>query len=313
MAFSSDRSGRWAVYVIGQTDSNETVPATEVSQVSGHEAHDDYGPSFSDDGNVLVFNRDNQSIESVYVSDGASSVCDLYNPPGGLAAASADNGAASRIVFDPADPTKLVYVAGNNQIHLLTGHRGRPPPARPAPPRHRPTPTCPPRPRGAPLGPTQADANPDWSPDGTKIIFDSTRSGGHSLWYFSNPDLGQPHRHGPLALFGRFDHHDGYPAGLLAGRYAHRFHPAGHAERHPGHRLRVGHLRGAAEQRDGPHARGGLVGQQPSRTGSRSAPFPTTPEAPMALAPPRCSVCSWAARYVLIRNRRRLNLRTVST
>jgi len=121
VVFSSNRSGRWAIYVIGQADSNETVPATEISQVSGHEAHDDYGPSFSDDGNVVVFNRDNQSIDSVYVSDGSSSVCDLYNPPGGLAAASADNGAASRIVFDPADPTKLVYVAGNNQIHLLTG------------------------------------------------------------------------------------------------------------------------------------------------------------------------------------------------
>jgi hypothetical protein len=140
---------------------------------------------------VVVFNRDNQSIDSVHVSDGASSVCDLYNPPGGLAAASADNGAASRIVFDPADPTKLVYVSGNNQIHLLTGlvvpNAGQ---------------TCPTEApsdtdlstmaTGSTLGPTQADANPDWSPDGTKIVFDSTRSGGHSLWYFANPTSVSP-------------------------------------------------------------------------------------------------------------------------
>jgi Tol biopolymer transport system component len=186
VVFSSNRSGRWAIYEIGQTDANETVPATEISQVSGQESHDDYGPSFSDNGNVVVFNRDNTSIDSVYVSDGASSVCDLYNPAGGLAAASADNGAASRIVFDPADPTKLVYVAGNNQIHLLSGLVV--PTAGQTCPTEAPTDvnlsvTA----TGNTLGPSQADANPDWSPDGTKIIFDSTRSGGHSLWYFTNP------------------------------------------------------------------------------------------------------------------------------
>ena len=192
VVFSSNRSGRWAIYEIAQTDSGESTPPTEISQVSGSEAHDDYGPSFSDDGNTVVFNRDNQSIYSVYLPTGVSSACDLYDPPGGLAAASADNGAASRVVFDPADPTTLAYVAGNNQIHILSG-LVLPSAARP----------CPTEPTltdvdlsttatGSVLGPTQADADPDWSPDGSKIIFDSTRSGGHSLWYFTNPTSASP-------------------------------------------------------------------------------------------------------------------------
>ena len=140
----------------------------------------------------MVFNRDNQSIYSVYLPTGVSSACDLYDPPGGLAAASADNGAASRVVFDPADPATLAYVAGNNQIHILSG-LVLPSAARP----------CPTEPTltdvdlsttatGSVLGPTQADADPDWSPDGSKIIFDSTRSGGHSLWYFTNPTSASP-------------------------------------------------------------------------------------------------------------------------
>ncbi len=192
VVFSSNRTGRWAIYEIGQADENEATPATEISQQSGQETHDDYGPSFSDDGQSVVFNRDNQSIYSVYLSAGVTSVCDLYNPPGGLAAASSDNGAASRIVFDPADPMKLVYVGGNNQIHLLSGVQV-PTAGDPCPTQQGITDTdLSTLAAGNTLGPTQADANPDWNPNGTKIIFDSTRDGGHSLWYFNNPTSVDP-------------------------------------------------------------------------------------------------------------------------
>jgi Tol biopolymer transport system component len=193
VVFSSNRTGRWAIYEIGQTDTDESTPAAEISQINGTESHDDYGPSFSDDGNSVVFNRDNLSIYSVFLPSGVSSACDLYDPPGGLAAASGDNGAASRIVFDPADPTKLVYVAGNNHIHLLSGvvvpTAAHPCPAEPSLTDVDLSATAT---GGTPLGASQADANPDWSPDGTKIIFDSTRAGGHSLWYFTNPTSGSP-------------------------------------------------------------------------------------------------------------------------
>jgi Tol biopolymer transport system component len=193
VAFSSNRTGRWAIYEIGQTDTDESTPAAEISQVNGSETHDDYGPSFSDDGNTVVFNRDNKSIYSVYLPSGVSSACDLYDPSGGLAGASGDNGASSRVVFDPADPTKLVYVAGNNHIHLLSGvvvpSAAHPCPAETALTDVDLSATAT---GGTALGQNQADANPDWSPDGTKIIFDSTRAGGHSLWYFTNPTSASP-------------------------------------------------------------------------------------------------------------------------
>ena len=192
VVFSSNRTGRWAIFEVSQTDENESTPAAEISQVPDSETHDDYAPSFSDDGKTVIFNRDNQSIYTVYLSVGESSACDLYDPSGGLAAASGDNGAASRIVFDPAQPTTLAYVAGNNQVHLLSGIQ-LPSAADPCPTQTSLTDidlstTA----TGTPLLPTQADADPDWSPDGTKIIFDSTRSGGHSLWYFTNPTSGSP-------------------------------------------------------------------------------------------------------------------------
>jgi Tol biopolymer transport system component len=190
VVFSSNRSGRWAIYDITQTDTNESTPATEISQVSGQEAHDDYGPSYSDDGGIVVFNRDNLHIYSVVTATGPSSACDLYDPAGGLASAATD-GSVSRIVFDPADPTSLVYVSGNNHIHLLSGLV--------VPTASIPCPTEPTlsdvdlsaTATGTALG-AQADDNPDWSPDGSKIIFDSTRTGGHSLWYFTGPTSVSP-------------------------------------------------------------------------------------------------------------------------
>ena len=192
VVFSTNRTGRWAIDEIAQSDEDESTPAVEISQVADEETHDDYGPSFSDDGTTVVFNRDNQSIDTVVVADGPSSACDLYSPPDGLAAASSDNGASSRVVFDPADPRVLAYVAGNNHIHLLRGivlpTAGAPCPAQTGLVDTDLSATA----TGTALGPTQADANPDWSPDGTKIIFDSTRDGGHSLWYFSDPTSVDP-------------------------------------------------------------------------------------------------------------------------
>ena len=141
-------------------------------------------------GETVVFNRDNAALYTLYASAGASSVCLLYTPPEGLAPASSDNGSGSRAVFDPDDPTKLIYVGGDNHLHLLSGI---------------PNPTgtnpCSVSPSSltetdlsaeatAPAGESitgAADANPDWNPAGlgatsvqigghsTNVIFDSTR------------------------------------------------------------------------------------------------------------------------------------------
>jgi hypothetical protein len=124
-------------------------------------------------------------------------VCLLYTPPEGLAPASSDNGAGSRAVFDPLDQSKLLFVGGDNHIHLLSGI--------PVPSGHNPCGVAPSSltdtdlsaEATAPAGESisgAADANPDWNPAGegstsvqigghnTNVIFDSTRGGGHTLW-----------------------------------------------------------------------------------------------------------------------------------
>jgi len=299
--FSSNRSGRWAVYEIAQSDTGEGTPATEISQVSGHEAHDDYGASFSDDGGVVVFNRDNQSIESVVLADGVSSACSLYSPSGGLAAASSDNGASSRVVFDPAAPTVLAYVAGNNHIHLLSGivlpTAGTPCPAQTSLTDVDLSATA----TGAAIGPTQADANPDWSPDGTKIIFDSTRSGGHSLWYFTGPTSGTPTVSALWpGLAGSTTTTDTQPV----------FSPDGtkiaYTQPVPGNGNQVIDFENtfgapAADSTDLTLGAGASANSQP--VWQPVEPFPNTPEAPLAVLLPASGLLAGGA-FVLVRRRR---------
>ena len=194
---SSARSGHWAVYSIPQSAQEPPTSPTELSQVSGEETHDDYSPSVAPDGETVVFNRDNTALYTFYATSGASSVCLLYAPPEGLAPASSDNGAGSRPVFDPQDQTKLLFVGGDNHLHLLSGI--------PVPVGHNPCSVSPSSltdtdlsvEATAPAGDgiaSAADANPDWNPAGTgttavqigghntNVIFDSTRGGGHTLW-----------------------------------------------------------------------------------------------------------------------------------
>jgi len=309
VVFSSNRSGRWAIYQISQTDTNESVPATEISQTSGHEAHDDYGPSFSDDGSVVVFNRDLLGIYSIVLSDGVSSACDLYNPTGGLATPSSD-GSSSRIVFDPADPTKLVYVAGNNQIHLLSGivlpTAGTPCPTEPGLTDINLSTTA--TPTGTSTG-TPADDNPDWRPDGSTIIFDSTRNGGHSLWYFSNPTSGSP------TVTALWPTQTG-PSGTSDTQPV--FSPDGthiaYTQPQPGTQVidYESNTFGAPlnSETDLTLGAGSSANSQPDW--QPAGPGNGTPEAPAAVLLPGAGLLIGGG-YVLIRNRRRLSLRTVTT
>jgi WD40-like Beta Propeller Repeat len=195
--FSSERSGFWTIYSLAQSVSEPGTTATELSQVPGSESQDDYSPSVSPNGETVVFNRNNSALYTLYASKGPSSVCLLYTPPDGLADASEDNGSGSRPVFDPLDPTKLLYVDANGHIHLLSGI---PNPATTNP--------CSVSPSSltdvdlsaeatAPAGEGISgafDADPDWNPAGlgttspqvnghsANIIFDSTRGGGHTLF-----------------------------------------------------------------------------------------------------------------------------------
>jgi WD40-like Beta Propeller Repeat len=198
--FSSNRDagGKWVIYDISTNAPEPPGSPTELSQLSGQESNDDYAPSVAPDGRTVVFNRNDVSLDTLDadVLDPQSTVCTLYSPAVGLAAVS--NGRASRAIFNPENPTELLYVGGDNHLHLVTGL-----PASSA--------TPPSNPCGAVAsqngvtdtdlsveatdsltGSTDAsgsyqDENPDWSPDGSKIIFDSTRGGtNHTLWQMTN-------------------------------------------------------------------------------------------------------------------------------
>ena len=186
---SRDNAGHWVIEDIHTAAPEPPGSATELSQVSGSESNDDYAPSVAMDGRTVVFNRNDVTLDTLDAGAAtpSSTVCVLYTPPVGLASVNTDGG-ASRPEFNPVDPTQLLYVGGDNHLHLVTGL--------PAPSATAPTNPC-----GAVAGQngvtdtdlsakaidsltnatdaggTYQDENPDWSPDGTKVVFDSTRGG----------------------------------------------------------------------------------------------------------------------------------------
>jgi Tol biopolymer transport system component len=183
--FSSDRdaANEWVIYSVAQASpESSTAPATELSAFPGQEVNNDYSPSAAPDNSTVVFNRDNTSIDTLWAPAGPTSVCTLYTPPEGLAAAGSSDGSGSRVVFDPADPSELVFVGADGHIHLLSGIKFTPG-------------SNPCNETGLtdvdlsaeafPAGSKYAtgdDAYPDWSPNGQQIVFSSTRGGGDTLF-----------------------------------------------------------------------------------------------------------------------------------
>jgi Tol biopolymer transport system component len=186
--FSSDRdyAQYWVIYSAPQGARESTAnPVTELSAVSGDEDHNDYAPSVAPDGHTVVFNRDNRYVDTLWAPAGPSSVCTLYTPPDGLATAAID-GSGSRVVFNPVDPSEFVYVSGDNDLHLVTGVPFQ---AGSNPCDQQATLTDINLSAEAFLPGSQYatgdDANPDWSPNGQSIVFDSTRGGGDTLFFMN--------------------------------------------------------------------------------------------------------------------------------
>ncbi len=173
----------WVIYSVPQAGPGRFAhPATELSAVPGDEANNDYAPSVAPDDHTVVFNRDNLYLDTLWAPAGPSSACTLYTPPEGLAAAGRD-GSASRVLFNPVDPSELVYVGGDNDLHLLSGIRFQTG-SNPCDQQttvtdvNLSTAAFPPAAQYA----VGDDANPDWSPNGQEIVFNSTRGGGNTLF-----------------------------------------------------------------------------------------------------------------------------------
>jgi len=177
VAFSSNRNGNYQIFTIpasdaGHLNSDGSDNAALVSQPASDHSDDDYAPTFSPDDCTIVFNRGNQALYTVNICVGSPTATLLYTPPEGLSQNSTSDGSDSRAVFDPVDKTKLVFIGGDNHVHRLSGIGGS-------------------------LTDTDlsaltsvgaaSDADPDWSPDGTQIVFDSTRSSSnHQLYVMSS-------------------------------------------------------------------------------------------------------------------------------
>jgi Tol biopolymer transport system component len=173
--FTSNRDaiGDWVVYSmpggVALNSGTALDNATEVSQLSGAEAFNDYSPSLDPTGSTLLFIRDNGTSPALYseaVTAGQPSPAGpqlCYGVSNGLPAGlaipgtGALNGAASRPVISP-DGTKLVYVDASYQLHLVTGRCGVP---------------------GAYSDTAMTTGvsryeNPDWAPDSSKLLIDTT-------------------------------------------------------------------------------------------------------------------------------------------
>jgi Tol biopolymer transport system component len=171
--FSSNRSGTWIVYSIGAISTgNVPTPADGAVAVTSPGTSNDYAPTVTADGTKLAFIR----------CDSGTSTCSLevqsLVPPGApssvttvvpVALPSPLTGDASRPEFDPADGSKILYEGTDGHIHMvsLTGSFTERDLS-----------------NESGIGTGQTDEYPDFNATGTKLIFDSNRSGGHKLYLF---------------------------------------------------------------------------------------------------------------------------------
>ncbi len=178
--FASDRLGNDAIFevhypaTISGAPGSQSDGATQLTfPTADGENFDDYAPTVSSNGTTLAFIRCNSD-------DGDCRLCTQSPVLGGtptavatsvsLTSPDAVSGAADRPEIDPADPTQVVYVGDDQHIYLvsLTGAFAE-------------------RDLSNESGVGgSADEYPDWNPDGTRIIFDSNRAGGHKI-YVLNP------------------------------------------------------------------------------------------------------------------------------
>jgi hypothetical protein len=197
--FSSDRGspgnpGPWSIYSVPYPSTTSTPITTLATPPSGY---NDFAPTVTasnSSGSTLDFIQclgtsspctlQEEALSSLGVPSG--SPVQISVPSGCPAPAgpiSSTDGQANRPEFNPTNPNELVYVGVStttqtNNIYLLTlsssGNSCTDLSAN--------APTIIPSTQTYSQAASWADQDPDWSPDGSQIVFDSTRTGGTKVY-----------------------------------------------------------------------------------------------------------------------------------
>jgi len=196
--FSSDRGspgnpGPWSIYSVAYPSTPSTPLNTLATPPAGYNDFAPTGTADSSTGSTLDF------IQCL----GAASSCTLQEEtlsttgaptdspvqistgtcPAPAGPLSSTDGQANRPEFNPTNPNQLVYVGVNsatqtNNIYLLTINAS----GNACTDLSSNAPTIIPSSQTYTQAASFADQDPDWSPDGTQIVFDSTRTAGNKVY-----------------------------------------------------------------------------------------------------------------------------------
>jgi len=152
IAFESNQTGNWDIYVMDADGSN-------MKNITNHPATHDIYPDWSPDGTKIAFGSNRDGMEHIFVmnADG-SNLSQITNHPNRNDGQPTWSPDGTKIAFsgwridsdNPNPDIYLVDIDGSNEIRLTTS--------------------------------SAYDAFPDWSPDGTRIAFSSNPNGDYDIW-----------------------------------------------------------------------------------------------------------------------------------
>ncbi len=193
--FSSDRGSTfgnpvpWSIYSVAYPSTAASAVNTLATPASGY---NDFAPAVTADssgGSTLDFLQclgtaspctlEEETLSTASVPTGSPQAVSTGNCPAPAGPISSTDGQANRPEPNPTNPGQIVYVGVNpstatNNIYLLTVTS----PSSTSCADLSATPTIIPASQTYTANASFADQDPDWSPDGTQIVFDSTRTTG---------------------------------------------------------------------------------------------------------------------------------------